>query len=76
VRDYRREARSESADKREDDADDIEVEEEFWYRELICLSPTVPEIIGHNLQMAAEPAQSEHKHEEGAILCDRNPQPS
>ena len=62
--------------ERQDDADDIEVEEQFWQCQFIGLSTAFAQIIWHQLQSRAQPAEGEHKHKESAILCDGGEKPT
>ena len=65
--------------QRQSDAKDIEVEEQFWGGQLVGFGSSVAQIVWHDLQLRTQPAQGEHKDEEGAVLpngCEDRGYPS
>ena len=63
-------------DQHQQGTDGVDVEEEFWRREFVGLGTTIPQIVGHDFELRTEPAQGEHKDEEGAVIQYRTEQPA
>ena len=62
--------------QRQDSTEEIDIQKQFRHRQFVRLCPTIPQIVGHNLELGTQIAQGKHKHEEGAVFLNRCKQPA